>query len=220
MLLQALILLLSCFPTALCQVVLERVNYYIWENVSSLYIEGTGLELTAKHLLLEIGAIGQELVRDKDYTVENLGRKGLKIALLTQWIDFTQTTSPESLVLKSVRYEGFSQQFLPYPQVIATVFRIPTLLPSDQMIYAIRSQVLRIDGTNLKGLQGISLSFSNTDNYCSHHQFSNIKILTSTFPLHDDFLSLENFEPFRYFQSNNNNELRIFGICSHDSSAS
>lgn len=36
-------------------------------------------------------------------------------------------------------------QYLPYPVVIATVFRIPTLL---------QSQVLRIDGTNLKGLEG------------------------------------------------------------------
>ncbi len=74
---QALItLLLCCFTASLCQVVFkERLNYYIWENASSLSIEGTGLELAAKHIHLEIGAIGQELVRDKDYTVENsIGR--------------------------------------------------------------------------------------------------------------------------------------------------
>ncbi len=155
-------------------------------------------------------------MRDKDYTVENSGRKGLKINLLTRWIDFTQTTSPESLLLKSVRYEGFSQQFLAYPIVLATVFRIPTLLPNDQMIYAIRSQVLRIDGTNLKGLAGISLSFSKTDDSCSDYQFSNSIILSSSFPLQDDYLTLENFERFRYSLNNNNKELRIFEICSRN----
>lgn len=213
MLIQSPLLLLCFLPFLLCQVVInkDRPHRFIWENAPSFEIEGSGLELEAKNIHPVIGPIGQFLTCDRDYTIENLGgRRGLKINLLTQWVDFTRTTSPASLMLMTVYYEGYSLKVLPYPVVIATVFRIPTLLPSTQMIYPSRSQVLRINGTNLIGLERISLSFSKEDNNCLDSQF--FGTITSSFPLKDDFLSLENF--YRYSLNTENNDLRVYGICS------
>ncbi len=169
--------------------------------------------MEVQHIHLYLSAVGQELFRGLDYTIENLSdRRGLKVNLLTKWVDFTKATSPASLLLHTVMYEGYPEKVLPYPVVVATVFRIPTLLPSDQMIYANRTQVLRIHGTNLKKLERISPAYSRKQNSCAGYWGSNV--ITSKFPLQHDFFTLENFEDFRSFSNNGNNELRVYGICS------
>lgn len=208
-------LLLCCFTSVLCEVVFkDKVHRFIYENTPFIMLYGSGFEVEAKHLFLEIGAVGQELKRDEDYTVENLvGRGGLKINLLTQWVNFTELSSPESLFLRSVKYVGFTTNFLPNPVVIATVFRTPTLFPNDQMINRKPSKEwkrFRIYGKNLKGLEEVSLSFHKQTSSCG--DFQNLVPIGSTMhvPLQDDFLTLDAIPRF----DNMNNELRVYGICS------
>lgn len=209
---QAVTLLLSCLTFALCQVVFkDKVHRFIYEYTPCILLHGSGFEAEAKYIHLELGVIGQELVRDKDYSVENLiGRRGLKINLLTQWVNFTEAISPESLYLKSVTYEGFTTNALSFPVVVATVFRTPTLFPSNQMIDLNgRSKGLRIYGKHLKGLEEVSLAFSGGGS-CGDFQQNLVSIVsTMSSPLQDDFLTLEVIPRLNYV----NNEMRVYGIC-------
>ena len=181
------------FPFILSQVNLDRSPHrLIYDTESTIYLSGQGLEMEARFIKLKLGTANSEYIEGVDYMIENFSsREGLKIKLISRWADFSIDPLPASIVLSSVKYEGFDLNLLPYPKVIATVFPTPVIHSNEIKIFPGPSQVLQISGKYLKGHSYVQLILDNSMSY-RQDRYTDL----SDYPLKNDTITITNIQFF------------------------
>eukprot|EP01040_Poterioochromonas_malhamensis_P014061 gene14061-15536_t len=147
---------------AIAEVTILKATQYIYDQSPKLRIRGSGFDVDARDIILELNANGRApLIINKDYLVtKDPDGDGLILKLLEnrRWVDTSSRIPPIALVLFSVKFNRSNKNLIPDPIIIAQVLNTPTIRESTQPISQTSSELI-ITGTGLIGSQGVHFYF-------------------------------------------------------------
>eukprot|EP01040_Poterioochromonas_malhamensis_P015714 gene15714-17643_t len=123
---------------AIAEVTILKATQYIYDQSPKLRIRGSGFDVDARDIILELYPNGQApLIINKDYLVtKDSDGDGLILKLVgnRRWVYTSFRIPPIALILSSVRFRGNNKNLIPDPIIIAQILNTPTIRESTQPI--------------------------------------------------------------------------------------
>jgi hypothetical protein len=150
---------------ALAEVTILKTRQTVYNRSPKIRIKGAGIDMPEDDIRLDIGAINQpSLTPDKDFIItKDDDGDGLILKLLSnrKWVDLLGRTPPVALVLRKFTTKNSDKNLLPGGEevIIANVLETPSVDENDEVLYAMASNELRVNGTGFAGAKKVDFYF-------------------------------------------------------------